>query len=151
MLGEMSNSGQSSGATPAPPQPTSSHASAGPVHAAGANSGNLQFPTPQIPARKDEALQKAIRYVKELSEDDKEAFRSAPNIMERLQKVQENGKTLVSSSLTSRVEKVLQCLKSFMGSLAIFIGHSPMISSLVVGGVNCILMVGTSITDSLFI
>ena len=147
----MSNYGQSSGATPTPSQPTSSHASAGSVHAAGVHSGNLQFPTPPIPVRKDEALQKAIRYVTELSEDDKEAFRSAPNIMERLQDVQGNGKVLLSSSLTSRVEKVLQCLKSFMGSLTIFIGHSPAISSLVVGGVNCILMVGTSTTDSIFI
>ena len=39
------------------------------------------------------------------------------------------------------MEKVLQCVKSFMGSLVVFIQHSPQISSLVVGGVNCILTV----------
>ena len=118
--------------------------SAGPMQAAGAHSGNLQLPTPPV---KDETLQKAIQdYVSNISAHDKAAFQSAPNILERLQEMQDNGKFLVSESLTSRVEKVLQCLKSFMGSLTIFIGHSPEISSLVVGGVNCILVVGTLLT-----
>ena len=92
----------------------------------------------------NEALQKAIqKYQRELSEDDKVAFQSAPNIMERLQEMEGNGKPLISSSLATRVEKVLQCINKFMGSLGIFIQHSPEISSLVVGGLNCILMVGT--------
>ena len=100
----------------------------------------------QVPtsAKEDGTLQKAIqKYVETLLDDDKEAFQSAPEIIERLQEMQSNGKSLISSSLTARVEKVLQCVKNFMGSLGIFIQHSPEISSLVVGGVNCVLTVGT--------
>ena len=140
------NYGQSGGATPTAPQPTSSHtlvgpvSSTGPMHAAGAHSVNLQLPTPPM----DETLQKAIQeYVNKLSIDDKAAFHSAPDVIECLQEMQRNSKP-ISSSLTTRVERVLQCIKNFMGSLKIFIQHSPEISSLVVGGVNCILMVGTS-------
>ena len=114
--------GQSRGVTPTFSQPTTSHASASPM---------------------DESFQKAIQeYMEKLSDDDKTAFLSAPNVIERLQEMQY--KPLISSSLTARVEKVLQCVKGFMGSLGIFIQHSPEISSLVVGGVNCILTVGTS-------
>lgn len=151
MFEEMSTSitlnyGQSRGATPTPSQPTSSHASAGPIHAAGAHSMNPQLPRPPVPAESDGAFQKAIqKYVEELSDDDKEAFLSAPNVIERLQDMQGNGESLVSSSLTTRVEKVLQCVKHFMGSLGIFIQQSPEISSLVVGGVNCILTVGQTV------
>ena len=109
-----------------------------PVHVP---SMNLQ---PSFPAMRDETLQQAIQeYVGKLSDDDKAAFKSAPDIMERLQEMQGNGKSLISSSLTTRVEKVLQCVKGFMGSLVIFIQQSPEISSLVVGGVNCVLMVST--------
>ena len=139
-------------ATPTPPRPTSSHASAVPMPAAGAQSANLQLPTPPVPAKTNEALQKAIQeYVNKLSDDDKAAFQSAPNIIDRLQEMQCNGKFLTSSSLTTRVEKVLQCVKNFMGSLRTFIQHSPEISSLVVGGVSCILTVGTSSTYLLLI
>ena len=145
------NYGQSR-ATPAPSRPTSSHVStslmpsAGPTHAAGVNFGNLQLPTLPVPA-----MQKAIQeYIGKLSDDDKAAFQSAQNIMERLQEIQSNGKPLVSSSLASRVEKVLQCVKTFMSSLAIFIQQSPQISSLVVGGVNFVLTVGTNINTLLF-
>ena len=134
--------GQPTGATLAPSQQPSSHASASPMHAAGAPSVNLPLLPLPMPAR-NEALQKAIQaYVTKLSDDDKAAFRSAPDIIDHLQDMQRNGKPPISSSLTSRVEKVLQCVKGFMGSLAICIQHSPEISSLVVGGVNCILMVG---------
>ena len=116
---------QSSGATPVPSRPTFSHASAGSM---------------------DGAFQKAIQqYMKKLPDDDKTAFLSAPDVIEHLEKLQCNDKSLISSSLTTRVEKVLQCVKGFMGSLGIFIQHSPEISSLVVGGVNCILTVGTTI------
>ena len=137
------NHRQSREATPTSSRPTSSHAYVGPMHAAGAHSGNLQLPTPPVPA--DETLQKAIlEYVNKLSDDDKAAFQSAPNIMERLQEMEVNGKSLLPSSLTTRVEKVLQCIRSFMASLGVFIQHHPEISSLVVGGVNCILTVGAS-------
>ena len=145
------NYGQSSGVTPTPSRPTASHASASPTHTTGVHSVNLPLPTPLVLAKKDEALEKAIQeYVKKLSDDDKAAFQdafySAPNIVEHLQEMQCNGKIPTTSSLTSRVEKVLQCVKTFMDSLAIFIQHSPEISSLVVGGVKCILTVGTSST-----
>ena len=136
--------------TPTPTQPTSSHASAGtmhssgPVSAAASRSVNPQLPTPPVPAN---AFQKAIqKCVAELSLDDKTAFLSAPCVLERLREVQCNDKSLISSSRLARAEKVLQCVKHFMGSLAIFIQHSPVISSLVVGGVNCLLTVCTSST-----
>ena len=123
-----------------------------PIHGAKSQPVNPQLLTPPVPAIKDEALQKAIQgYVNKISDEDKEAFRSAPDIIEQLENMQCNKKTLVSSSLMDRVEKVLQCVKHFMGSLGIFIQHSPEISSLVVGGVNCILTVGTSSTCLLWL
>lgn len=139
-------------ATPTPSRPASSHASTGPIspaspiHAAGAQSVNPQFPPFPVPVtKKDEALQKALQeYINAVSDEDKEAFQSAPDIMGRLQQMQHSKKPLISSVLTSRVEKVLQCVKHFIGSLAIFIQQSPEISSLVVGGVNCILTVSTN-------
>ena len=125
----------SRGATPTPSQQTSRHAATGLIHAGGTQPVNSQ------PA-KGEALQEAIReYISKLSNDDKAAFQSAPNIIERLQEMQYTSKSPISSTLTARVERVLQCVKHFMGSLTIFIQQSPEISSLVVGGVNCILTV----------
>ena len=134
------------GVTAALPRPNPDHATSNPMYSAGAHSVNLRLQTPLVLAKKDEALQKAIQYVEKLSDDDKTAFQSAPDIIEHLQEMRCNGKSLISGSLTTRVEKVLQCVKSFMGSLPIFIQHSPEISSLVVGGINCILMVGRSST-----
>ena len=146
---------------PAASQPTSSPAptgpihsaspmhSSGPVHAAGTHSMSTQLPAPPMLVKKDEALEKAIqKYVAELSDDDKKAFMSAPDVIERLQEMECNGKSIISSSLMTRVEKVLQCVRHFMLSLGIFIQHSPEISSLVVGGVNCILTVSTSCYSS---
>ena len=131
---------QSRGATPNPSRPTSYHGS--PIPSVSPYSVKLR--SPSLPAMEDETLQQAIQeYLETLSDDDKAAFRSAPDIMERLQEMQRNGKFLISNSLTNRVEKVLQCVKSFMGSLTVFIQHSPEISSLVVGGINCILTVGS--------
>lgn len=133
--------------SPSPSPPTSSHVLAGPmhssapVHAVGPHPMNPQLPPP-VPAN---AFQKAIqKYVKELSDSDKAAFLKAPNVMDRLQEIQRNGESPIPSSLTSRVEKVLQGVKFFMSSLGIFIQQNPDISSLVVGGVNCVLTVGTS-------
>ena len=147
--------------TPTASQPTSSPSSTGPIHSAGpmhssgpvqatgAHSMSTQLPAPPMLAKKDEALEKAIqKYLEELSDDDKKAFMSAPDVIERLQEMEGNGKSIIPSSLTTRVEKVLQCVKHFMGSLGIFIQHSPEISSLVVGGINCILTVGTSCYSS---
>ena len=59
-------------------------------------------------------------YMERLPDDDKTAFLSAPNVIEHLQEVEHNGKSLISGSLTSRAEKVLQCVQSFMDSLGIF-------------------------------
>ena len=102
-----------------------------------------------MPAKRDGAFQKAIQtYIQELSDDDREAFLSASDVMECLE--DSEGKSLISASLWTRVEKVLQCVKHFMGSLGIFIQHSPEISSLVVGGVNCILTVYITSSDFLF-
>lgn len=137
-INSLGSCGQSGAATPAPTQPT-------PTHAAGTQPTSFQFPAPLVQPKQDEVLQKAIQeYVKQLSDDDKAAFQSAPDILEHLQEMQRNGKSLISSSLTARVEKVLQCVKHFMSSLGLFIQHSPQVSSLVVGGVNCILTVSTS-------
>lgn len=120
--------GQSRG-TPSPSQQTSGYAAAG----------------AQSVLSKDETLQKAIQeYISKLSNEDKAAFRTAPDIIERLQEMQYNAKSPISSSFKDRAEKVLQCIKHFMGSLGIFIQHNPDISSLVLGGVNCILTVGSS-------
>ena len=141
------NPGQSRG-VPTPSRPAPSNASEGLMPAAGAHSAKTQLPmTPPVPAKKDKVLQKVIQeYVAKLSDDDRAAFQSAPDIIQCLEEMQRNGKSLISSSLTSRVEKVLQCVKNFMGSLSIFIQQNPEISSLVVGGVNLILTVGPSNT-----
>ena len=140
--GSYLNRRQPRGATPAPSQPTPSPTTTGPMHGAGAQPVNTQLPTPLMPV-KNEALQKAIQeYVSQLSSDDKAAFQSAPDIIKRLREMQRNNKSSIPNSLTTRVERVLQCIKHFMGSLPIFIQQSPDISSLVVGGANCILTVG---------
>ena len=95
------------------------------------------------------AFQTAIQeYVKKIPVDDRAAFLSASNIIDRLQQMQDDRKPLISNSLTTRVEKVLQCVNKFMSSLAIFIQQHPDISSLVVGGINCVLTVGTPVCTS---
>lgn len=76
-----------------------------------------------------------------LSDDDKEAFKSSSDIMDKLEGMQQSKTPCISSSLTLRVKNVLQCVKHFMGSITIFIQADPTISALVIGGVNCILTV----------
>ena len=101
--------------------------------------------TPPMPASRGEPFQKAIQeYLNKLSHDDKNAFLYAPDVIERLQEMQRDDSSPISSSLTSRVQKVVQCVKHFMSSLGIMIQHNPEITALVVGGVNCIMMVGTA-------
>ena len=137
---------------PTPTHATPSHTSAGPMQSSGPvsavpHSVNPQPPIPPVPTN---AFQKAIqKCVAELSPDDKTAFLSAPCVLERLREVQCNDKSLISSSRLARAEKLLQCVKHFMGSLAILIQHDPVISSLVVGGVNCLLAVCASSTSLL--
>lgn len=122
---------------------TSLHGISSPVRTvSGAQSVNPQLPATAVPM-KNEAFERAIeQYINMLSDDDKAAFQSAPDIIERLQEAQSRRKPLISTDLTARVAKVLQCVKHFMGSLSIFIQQSPQISSLIVGGINCILTVG---------
>ena len=131
--------------TQTPSQSTSSQAPTEPMHAAGVHPPGIQSPTLQVLPMEHKTFQNLIHNT--LSDDDKAAFLSAPNIMERLQEMQGS----VSSALTARVEKVLQCVKNFMNSLARCIPLGPEILSLAVGGVNCILTVGTSTTYLLLI
>ena len=91
---------------------------------------------------KSEAFSNAIQeFVNNLPDDDKTAFQSSSDIMEKLWEMQRGQNSRISSPLTSRVQKVLQFIKHFMGSIAMFTQYSPGISSLVLGGVNCILTV----------
>ena len=121
-----------------------------------AQATGYQLPNPQsltisIPV-KNVAFHKAIQQcVDNLSDDDKEAFQSAKNVMERLGELQQRKPRTSSSHIThmQRVQKVLHCLKRFLESTAICIQHHPEISSLVVGGLNCILMVSTCPIDFL--
>ena len=116
----------------------------GPVDAEGTQLLDPQPPLAPMPP-KNKAFERAIAQVLQkhvdLSDDDKEAFQSYSDVdvMEELRNVQD-GTSRISDSLT-RVQKVLECVNRFMGPLATFIQHSPEISSLVVGGLNCILMV----------
>lgn len=117
----------------------------GSAHATGYQSLNPQ--PPAIPVLvKNEAFQQAIQeYINQLSDDDRVAFQSATDVMEKLGELQQSKPNTFTfhSTRIQKVQKVLQCLKQFMGSIAICIQHSPQISSLVVGGLNCILSVST--------
>ena len=116
-----------------------------------------QSPNPQslaicIPV-KNEAFQKAIQeYIDNLSDDDKEAFQSATDVMEKIGELQHDKSRTPSSNTTrlQKVQKVLQCVRLFLGSIATCIQQIPEISSLVVGGLNCILTVGYLLLISLF-
>ena len=117
-----------------------------PVQATGNQPPNLPSRTFSAPApARNEAFQKAIQYTHNLSDDDKRAFQSATNVIEKLEELQQ-GKSRTSSSHTTlmhKVQRVLPCFKQFMTSFAICIQHHPEISSLVVGGFNCVLTVRT--------
>ena len=80
---------------------------------------------------------------------DLQAFQSVPNIFELLQDMQCHGKSLITSSLTTRVEKVLQRVENFMGSLGSFIQHISEMSSLVIDRVKYILTVSAITTYSI--
>ena len=105
-------------------------------------------PVPQSvfqPVR-NKAFQEAIQeYIDNLSDDDKTAFQSATDVMERIGELQKD-KSCTSNSQPSqmqKVQKVLECVKLFLGSVVICIQQNPEISSLVVGGLNCVLTVST--------
>lgn len=134
------NLGQSKGATSAPSQSTSGNPTAGSMQAAGALSTLL------VPAG-DGVLERVMQeYESKLSNDDKEAFQYPQDIIGRLQEMQLDSRSAISNTHITRVEKVLQCLRRFMSSLTTFIQHHPEISSLVVGGFNCIMTVSNNST-----
>ncbi|KAF8251709.1 hypothetical protein K440DRAFT_636958 [Wilcoxina mikolae CBS 423.85] len=89
----------------------------------------------------DPALKIAIeRYVKELPEDDRNAFESAKDVLDEIRMIdQTHSQASSSRSFGTRISKVLQLINKFLGSVAICIQHSPAISSLVVGGLHCVL------------
>ena len=77
-----------------------------------------------------------------LSEDDKTAFQSATDIMQKMQTMDvENAQSSVSRTFGPRVQKTLNLINVFLKSVEICIQHSPKISSLVVGGFHCALSV----------
>ena len=116
---------------------------AGPAHATRNQSPNSQSLAISVPV-KNEAFGKALQeFVDNLSDDDKVAFQSDTDVMLVLEEL---GKSRISRShtpLMQKVQKVLQCVQQFLGSVAICIQHSPEISSLVVGGLNFVLTVST--------
>ena len=115
----------------------SSPAPSTPALAAGMQSLNLHPPLAPAPPR-NQAFERALG---RLSGEDKAAFQSASavDVIEELKKAQQ-GASRISDSLSGG-QKALECMNRFMRPLAIFIQHSPEISSLVVGGLKCILMV----------
>lgn len=130
------NDKSSRGASPAPSRPAS------PAPSGPASTHSVMGPVPS----KNKAFEGAValmlqNHIDSLSDDDKKAFQRASvvDVMEELRKAQ-HSTSGISDSL-SRVQKALKFVDRFMGSLAIFIQQSPEISSLVVGGLNCILMV----------
>lgn len=139
--------GQAPANTPAtnviagPSNITNNGISAGPVHATGNQPANSQPPVTPVPV-KNQAFRKAIEeYIDHLSDDDKLAFQSATDVLEKMEELQKRKSSISTSHATckERVQKVLQSVKQFLASITICIQHHPEISSLVVGGVHCIL------------
>ena len=99
-----------------------------------------------MPVKNEAFLQAIQEYINNLSNDDKVAFQSATDVMEKLEELQK-GKSRTSNShhthmqKVQKVQKVLQSVKQFLVSISICIQHNPEVSSLVVGGLHCILMV----------
>ena len=117
----------------------SANALAGSASATGDQSQSLTI----LVSMKNEAFQKAIhKYIDNLSDDDKVAFQSATDVMEKLGELQQ-GKSRVSSSQMQKIQNLLKCVKLLSESVIICIQHRPQISSLVMGGLNCILTVST--------
>ena len=136
------------GASASPSEVIASTSSLGePAHASGGGQSlNPQPSTVSMPA-KNEAFERAVavalqKHIDKLSDDDRDAFQSATAVMGKLEELQQDN-SRISASHTSRVEKLLQRLQQFLGSVAICIQHSPEISSLVVGGLHCVLTVAT--------
>ena len=126
-------------------RPTSSDSSSTlvcPIYSTWDQAPNPQLPTISSPVN-NEAFQKAIQeYVESLSDDDKVAFQSATDVMEKIQKLHHDSSSQ-SSSHIQKVKKVLECMKQLLRPIEIYSQISPDISALIVGGFNCILTVST--------
>ena len=117
--------------------------SSGGVLATGGQSPNPQATATSTPVQ-NVAFQQAIqRYINGLSDDDKAAFQSAANVIEELQRGKSRMSSTHTTTRTQKVQKILQCVNQFLGSVAICIQHHPLVSSLVVGGLHCVLTVRT--------
>lgn len=90
----------------------------------------------------DPALTSAIeKYVKGLSDDDKAAFQSAGDIMSKIQELDEaNTQNNLARTFGARIENTLQVMKRFTACVAPCVQSLPE-GSLVVGGLNCVLVV----------
>ena len=114
-----------------------------------------QSPNPQstaifIPVQ-NQALQKTIQdCIDHLSDDDKVAFQSATDVVDKLGELKQGTSHISISHPTcmERVQKVQQCVKQFLGSISICIQHNSEISLLGVGGLRCILTVSTTYSAS---
>ena len=97
-----------------------------------------QLPATHIPAAR-RVLVKAIKtYADNLSDSDKTAFKAAQTILALLRRIQRNNQ-VYTSSLTHRVEQVLQCLENFTSFLGTL--QSELVG-LLMGGVRCTFRVG---------
>lgn len=95
---------------------------------------NYKSPEPSVHV-KSEAIQKYIGDL--LGDDDKTAFKVATDVMDRLREQQWD--KLRGSR--SHIIHMRQCVDQFLGSIAICIQYDPQLSSLLEGGLNCILTV----------
>ena len=97
----------------------------------GNRSPNPRPPAIPVPA-KNKAFQQAIQeYLDALLDEEKVAFRSATDVMEKLE-------DLLAKSHTGSHATRTQSVKQFLESVKICIRHSLGISSLVVGWLNCV-------------
>lgn len=78
-----------------------------------------------------------------MPEKDKAAFQCAGDIMDNIRAMDnKNAATSISRDFGVRIEKILQFIKRFATTVGACVQFSPEISSLVVGGMNCVLTVG---------
>ena len=104
-----------------------------------------QLPATHIPVAR-RVLVKAIKtYADNLSDSDKTAFKAAQTIQALLRRIQRNNQVYSSSSVTGRVDRVLQGLENFTSFLGT--NHSELVG-LLMGGVRFTFRVGTNIPES---
>lgn len=104
------------------------------VHTIGDQSLKIQSSKTSAPVV-NELSQKTIQnYIENLSTDDKKDFQLARDVM----------KTPAGSRIPidiTRIQQMQQCVKEFLGFIANFTSHDPQVSSLGMGGLNCIMTV----------